>query len=599
LGLFDRIRSEYLYFTGALRMLKRLKPLQKNPNSTLSDTISRLAEVHRDRIAFYYLDETVSYGELEWRANRYAHWAQSIGVKKGDVVGLLMPNKPEYVIAWLGIIRAGGVAALLNTNLTENSLAHCISIVGAKHLIVDVELEQNLVSALPHLYTPPVIWAWGGAIRNAENLDEALEKASATPLEAADKPALTINDPALYIYTSGTTGLPKAANISHYRVQSIMNGFSAAVNAKPEDRMYIAMPLYHSSGGVLALGTVLTVGGAAILRDNFSARNFWSDCVKYEATMFQYIGELCRYLLNCPPDEFENKHKIRLCCGNGLRPDIWEKFRDRFGLDRILEFYGATEGNVVLLNYDSKPGSVGRIPKWAEKIFNTEIVEFDTEKEAAARGPDGFCIKCAPGIVGEVIGKVIDSPKNPTNRFDGYADKSETEKKILRDVFEKGDIWFRTGDLMKRDRLGYFYFIDRIGDTFRWKGENVATSEVAEAISVFPGVLEANVYGVNVPGHDGRAGMVGLVTNDDFDMADFGNYLIAQLPEYARPRFIRKQVQIEATGTFKQRKVDLVKQGFDPSAIDDRLYFNETESGDIQLLDAALYDRIVDGKLRL
>jgi len=315
--------------------------------------------------------------------------------------------------------------------------------------------------------------------------------------------------------------------------------------------------------------------------------------------MFQYIGELCRYLLNCPPDEFENKHKIRLCCGNGLRPDIWEKFRDRFGLDRILEFYGATEGNVVLLNYDSKPGSVGRIPKWAEKIFNTEIVEFDTEKEAAARGPDGFCIKCAPGIVGEVIGKVIDSPKNPTNRFDGYADKSETEKKILRDVFEKGDIWFRTGDLMKRDRLGYFYFIDRIGDTFRWKGENVATSEVAEAISVFPGVLEANVYGVNVPGHDGRAGMVGLVTNDDFDMADFGNYLVVQLPEYARPRFIRKQVQIEATGTFKQRKVDLVKQGFDPSAIDDRLYFNETESGDIQLLDAALYDRIVDGELRL
>ena len=599
MGLFDRIRSEYLYFTGALRMLRRLKPLQKNPNSTLSNTISRLAEVHKNRIAFYYLDETVTYGELEQRANRYAHWALSIGVKKGDVVGLLMPNKPEYVIAWLGIIRVGGVAALLNTNLMQNSLAHCISIVEAKHLIVDVELEPNLATALPHLYTPPVIWARGGAIKGAENLDEALENAPSTPLEEARKPTLTINDPALYIYTSGTTGLPKAANISHYRVQSIMNGFSAAVNATPEDRMYIAMPLYHSSGGVLALGTVLTVGGAAILRDNFSARNFWSDCVKYEATMFQYIGELCRYLLNCPPDEFENKHKIRLCCGNGLRPDVWEKFRDRFGLGKILEFYGATEGNVVLLNYDSKPGSVGRIPKWAEKIFNTEIVEFDTAKEAAVRGADGFCIKCAPGVIGEVIGKVIDSPQNPTNRFDGYADKSETEKKILRDVFEKGDIWFRTGDLMKRDSLGYFYFIDRIGDTFRWKGENVATSEVAEAISAFPGVLEANVYGVTVPGHDGRAGMVGLVTDADFDMADFGKYLISQLPEYARPLFIRLQGKIEVTGTFKQRKVDLVKQGFDPENINDRLYFNEAQSGDIQLLDVALYNRIADDDLRL
>lgn len=599
MGLFDRIRSEYLYFTGALRMLKRLKPLQKNPNSTLSDTITRLAEVHKDRIAFYYLDQTITYGELEQRANRYAHWAQSIGVKKGDVVGLLMPNKPEYVIAWLGIIRAGGVAALLNTHLTESSLAHCISIVEAQHLIVDVELEHNLATALPHLYTPPVIWAWGGAIKGAENLDDALVKAPTHGLDAASKPALTINDPALYIYTSGTTGLPKAANISHYRIQSIMNGFSAAVNAKPDDRMYIAMPLYHSSGGVLALGTVLTVGGAAIIRDTFSARNFWSDCVKYEATMFQYIGELCRYLLNSPPDEFEGRHKIRLCCGNGLRPDVWGKFRDRFGLPNILEFYGATEGNVVLLNYDSKPGSVGRIPKWAEKIFNTEIVEFDTQQETAIRGANGFCIKCAPDVIGEVIGKIIDNPKNPTNRFDGYADKSATEKKILRDVFEKGDIWFRTGDLMKRDDLGYFYFIDRIGDTFRWKGENVATSEVSEAVSVFPGVLEANIYGVSVPGHDGRAGMAALVTNDTFDMAGFSKHLALQLPEYARPLFIRMQGAIETTGTFKQRKVDLVAEGFDPDAIDDKLFFNNVDSGDIQPLDAGLHDRIVNEDLRL
>jgi len=597
--VFKRIRSEYLYFTGALRMFKRLRPLQKNPNSTISDTISRLANRYRDNIAFYYLDQSVSYAELEQRVNQYAHWAQSIGIKKGDVVGLLMPNKPEYVIAWLGIIRAGGVAALLNTNLKEAPLAHCIAIVDVRHLIVDVELVENFSSVLPHLHTPPVFWARGGAIKGCEDLDEALAKATPDGLDADRKPALTINDPALYIYTSGTTGLPKAANISHYRVQSIMNGFSAAVNAKPHDRMYIAMPLYHSSGGVLALGTVLTVGGAAILRDRFSAREFWSDCVKYEATMFQYIGELCRYLLNSPRDEYEKKHKIRLCCGNGLRPDIWEKFLQRFALPDILEWYGATEGNVVLLNYDAKPGSVGRIPKWAEKIFNTEIVEFDTQKEVAVRGADGFCIKCAPDVIGEVIGKVINSPKNPTNRFDGYANKAETEKKILRDVFEKGDMWFRTGDLMKRDKLGYFYFVDRIGDTFRWKVENVATSEVAEIISVFPGVLEANIYGVHVPGHDGRAGMAAIVANDDFHIADLGTYLKQQLPEYARPLFIRMQTRIEATGTFKHRKVDLVSHGFDPVSIKDRLYFNTVASGDIQLLDAALYDKIINGKIRL
>ena len=580
-------------------MLKRLKPLQKNPNATISDTISRLAVRHKHRIAFYYLDQKLTYGEMEQRINRYARWALSIGVKKGDVIGLLMPNKPEYVIAWLGIIRAGGVAALLNTNLTQSSLAHCISVVGTRHLIVDAELEHNIASALPHLTTSPVIWARYGAIKAAENLDEALATASQDVLEADQKPALTINDPALYIYTSGTTGLPKAANISHYRVQSIMNGFSAAMNAKPEDRMYIAMPLYHTSGGVLALGTVLTVGGAAIIRDTFSARNFWSDCVRYEATMFQYIGELCRYLLNSPPDEFENKHKIRVCCGNGLRPDVWPRFRDRFGLDTILEFYGATEGNVVLLNYDSKPGSVGRIPWWAEKIFNTEIVKFDTVQETPVRDADGFCIKCPPGEIGEVIGKVTNNPKNPTNRFDGYADKSATEKKILRHVFEKDDTWFRTGDLMKRDELGYFYFIDRIGDTFRWKGENVATSEVAEAISVFPGVLEANIYGVAIPGHDGRAGMAALVTNDDFDMAGFSAYLAKQLPEYACPLFIRMQTKIEATGTFKQRKVHLVKQGFDPLAIEDTLYFNNIANRDIVPLDGALYDRIIHGKIRL
>lgn len=599
MGLFDRIRSEYLYISGALRMLRRLKPLGKNPNHTISDTISRLAKTHGERVAFYYRDEIVTYAELDQRANQYAHWAQSIGVKKGDVVALLMNNKPEYVIAWMGILRAGGVAALLNTNLTESSLAHCIGIVKADHLILDVELQYNLNTALPHLEKTPKIWTAGGKIPEWKSLDDAISAASIDDLDTAQNPGLTTNDPALYIYTSGTTGLPKAANISHYRVQSIMNGFSAVVDAKPDDRMYIAMPMYHSSGGVLALGTVLTVGGAAIIRDKFSASEFWHDCVKYEATMFQYIGELCRYLLNTPEEDVERQHKIRICCGNGLRPDIWKQFSERFGLPHIREFYGATEGNVVLLNFDSKPGSVGRIPSWARKIFNTEIVRFNTETQQAVRNSDGFCITCDPGEIGEVIGKVIDSPKNPTNRFDGYADKKETAKKILENAFEPGDIWFRTGDLMRRDALGYYYFIDRIGDTFRWKGENVATSEVSEAISIFPGVLETNVYGVGVPGHDGRAGMVALVTNDDFDMAAFKVHLHKQLPDYAQPLFIRLQSAIEATSTFKQRKMDLVEEGFAPAGISDPIFFNNPDSADIIKLDKAVYLKVIQGDFRL
>ena len=365
--------------------------------------------------------------------------------------------------------------------------------------------------------------------------------------------------------------MPKAARITHSRLQRMIYGFSAAMNAKASDRMYQCLPMYHSTGGVLAVGAVLTVGGSCFIRERFSATDFWTDIVRHQCTMFVYVGELCRYLLNAPPGSNDRAHRIRLCFGNGLRPDIFTAFRDRFGIKQIMEFYGASEGNIALFNLDSHPGAVGRIPSWAKKSFPIKIVAYDVEQNLDKRNAEGRCIECAPDEVGEALGEILDDPSKPASRFDGYADAGATKSKTLRDVFGAGDAWFRTGDLMRRDAAGYYYFVDRIGDTFRWKGENVSTTEVAEAIATFPGVREANVYGVAVPGYEGRAGMAALVVDGapDFDLPGLRAHIATHLPTYARPVFLRFRRDLEMTSTFKQKKTELVAEGFDlpPEAI--------------------------------
>jgi fatty-acyl-CoA synthase len=359
--------------------------------------------------------------------------------------------------------------------------------------------------------------------------------------------------------------------------------------------MYVVLPLYHSAGGVCAIGSTLTVGGSVIIRRKFSATAFWDDCVKYRATQFQYIGELCRYLLNAPPHPKERKHRLRVTMGNGLRPEIWPAFKARFRIPRIIEFYGATEGNVSMVNFDGKVGSIGRIPGYMRRVIQTRLVQFDIEGEQPIRNEKGFCVECKPDEAGEAIGKIDEE----RGRFEGYSKGADTEKKILRDVFEKGDAWFRTGDLLKRDAQHYYYFIDRIGDTFRWKGENVATSEVAEAISIFPGIKEANVYGVKVPGTDGRAGMAALVTAGPIDFAKFKAHLEKNLAAYARPIFLRMQPEIEITGTFKHRKVELVKEGYDPRTVADPLFFLDPVDSQYVPLTPELHDRIMAGEIRL
>lgn len=597
MGLIKRIGNEITYVRSALRALKRIEGVYETPNRTFADVIEDFARTKPNNIAILFEDQSITYAELNAAANRYARWVRSLGVKKGDGVALLMENRPEYLMAWLGIIKAGGVAALINTNLTAQVLAHSLDISTANHIILGSEMAGNLATTDGLLSRPFKVWATGEAVEGAEDLDAVLAAQDDAPLPADFRSDLQVTDGALYIYTSGTTGAPKAARIPHGRLLVMMGAFSAGVNATPRDRMYVVLPLYHSAGGVCAVGSVLTVGGTVILRRKFSASEFFDDVSRYQATMFQYIGELCRYMLNSKPHPLEKKHKLRVVVGNGLRPEIWPEFQKRFNIPKVLEFYGATEGNVSLFNFDGTVGAIGRVPSYAKAKFNVEVVKFDIENEQPIRDADGFCIRADANEAGEALG-MIDAT-SPTSRFEGYAKKEETEKKILRDVFEKGDQWFRTGDLLKQDALGYFYFVDRIGDTFRWKGENVATSEVAEAISVYPGVKEANVYGVSVPGTDGRAGMASVVGGDDFDLANFRAYLSDQLPEYAQPLFIRLQPEMEITGTFKHRKVDLVKEGFDPDTIAEPVYFNDPAAKNFVPLDAALYQKICAGGVRL
>lgn len=597
--MFDRLRKDWALLSGALRTLRKMKPIMENKGRTFPDVISELAAVHGNRQALISDKEVFSYRELDERANRYARWAQANGVHKGDVVALMMLNRPDYMAFWLGVTRAGGVVALLNTNLADQGLAHCIDIVQPKHVVVAVELADSFATARGKLKTTPRIWSYGHGTGSDPRIDEAVETFSPAALTADEKPVLTIEDRALFIYTSGTTGLPKAANINHYRLMAMTHGFCGVMNVRPDDRMYDVLPMYHSNGGVLATGATLVGGGSVVIREKFSAREFWDDAKRVEATLVFYIGELCRYLLHAPPSPSEQSHKVRLFCGNGLRPDVWPAFKARFAIPEIREWYAATEGNVAVFNWDGTPGAVGRIPWWLEKRFVVKIVRFDVEREEPVRGPNGLCIEAAPNEVGEAIGKIVNDPSKPANRFEGYADPEATRTKILRDVAEKGDMWFRTGDLMRKDENGYFYFVDRIGDTFRWKGENVSTVEVAQALTDYPGVEDAIAYGVEVPGQDGRAGMVTLVTTEGFDLEGFERHVTERLPEYARPVFLRKGGAIDVTGTFKQRRLELQKQGFDPAAVDgDDLYFREASTGNFRPLDAALRARICEGQVR-
>ena len=521
------------------------------------------------------------------------------GLAAGGVVCLLMPNCPEYMAIWLGITRIGGIVSLLNTNLTGDSLAHSINLVAPKHVIVGGDLVDAFAAVSPRLASGVKCWTHGQGNRSFPRIDHEIQRISEDRLQSSVCAPPSIMDAALYIYTSGTTGLAKAAKVSHFRLMQWSHWFAGMMDTRSSDRMYNCLPMYHSIGGVVATGATLVNGGSVVLRQRFSASHFWDDIVEWNCTLFQYIGELCRYLVNSPPHPLEAEHRLRLCCGNGLRPDVWDEFKRRFRIPQILEFYAATESNFSLYNCEGKPGAIGRIPSFLAHRTSVALVKFDVETGEPIRNEEGFCIRCSANEVGEAIGKILDDGSSPGSRFEGYTDKEASDRKVLRNVFVNGDAWFRTGDLMRRDEKGYFYFIDRVGDTFRWKGENVSTTEVTDTISAFSGLIEAAVYGVAIPGTEGRAGMAAVVVSEDFDLVAFRQHLSERLPEYARPLFLRIRGEIEMTATFKPKKQDLSCEGYDPNITADVIYFNDRVRQSFVKLDPVLYESLQTGNVRL
>jgi len=583
----ERMRSP---LKAWVRALERTAAIGRDPALTLPVLIGRLADRLGDAPALLGPASWLSYRTLTEAANRFARWGLAQGLARGDVICLLMRNCPEYLAIWLGLSRIGVTVALINTNLTGELLKHSIDIVHPRHVIAGASLGRALAAVRSQLEAHVACWSYGDGRHGLARVDREVESLPGTPLGPTDCPLPSLADRALYIYTSGTTGLPKAANVSHMRLMQWSHWFAGLTDLTASDRLYNCLPMYHSVGGVVATGAALVGGGAVVLRERFSVSSFWEDVTDERCTLFQYIGELCRYLLNAPHDPHEASHELRLACGNGLRGEVWEPFQHRFRIPHILEYYASTEGNFSLYNCEERVGAIGRIPPFLAHRMPVALVKYDVESAAPTRHATGRCITCAANDPGEPIG---------TTRFEGYADTEASRRKVLHDVFAAGDAWYRTGDLMRRDAQGFFYFVDRVGDTFRWKGENVSTTEVAAAIGLCPAVSEVAVYGVSVPKADGRAGMAALVIGAGFDLAELRRTVASALPAYARPVFVRIVASLEITGTFKLRTQELARQGYDLDQVSDAVYVEDAKQGIYVPLDSGLYQHILSGSLRL
>jgi len=581
-----------------IRALERTASIDRD-GLTLPALITRQGRQLGAAPALVSAEATLSYGQLAARCHRYARWGLSQGLRPGDSVCLMMGNCAEYMAVWLGLSRIGVSVALINSQLAGDALIHSINIVMPKIVIVGGDLASRLLAVRARLGAAASCVAFGPETQDLPPLAPQLEQVSEEEMTEAECASPGMDGIALYIYTSGTTGLPKAAKVSHYRVMQWSHWFAGLLDTGPNDRMFDCLPLYHSVGGVVATGATLVGGGAVVIRPRFSASDFWRDVRNERCTLFQYIGELCRYLVNAPHQELETAHALRIACGNGLRPEVWESFQNRFKIPRILEYYASTEGNFSLYNCEGLPGAIGKIPSFLAHRLPVALLRFDVDRGEPSRNEAGFCERCLPNEVGEAVGLIPGPGKELAGRFEGYADAAASERKVLRHVFKDGDAWYRTGDLMRRDERGFYYFVDRVGETYRWKGENVSTAEVLTALTAGRGVLDGVVYGVTVPGADGRAGTAALVVDAQFDLAAFRADVAQRLPGYARPVFLRLLQGLEATGTFKPRKQELIAAGFDPARISDPLYFDDPRVQAYVPLDAALFAAITAGTVRV
>ncbi|KAL1005092.1 hypothetical protein UPYG_G00054410 [Umbra pygmaea] len=584
-------------------------------NSTIPSLFGHTVALYQDKPALVCVStgQVWTFRELSERCNMVSHWALTQGWRQGDVVALYLESSPMLVALWMGLAQVGVEAALINNNLRCDSLLHCVRVSGAKGMVFGAELTEAVSEVCSSLDQSLVLFRTGAVqsvdlhTLSAQNLDALLTSCPRT------SPPVThtkgFNDRLFYIYTSGTTGMPKAAIVVHSRYYRIATFGFYSSRLRHDDIIYSSLPLYHSAGNIMGVGQCLLQGLTVVVKTKFSASQLWDDCVKYNCTLWddcvkynctviQYIGEICRYLLAQPERPSEKSHRVRVAMGNGLRPAVWEKFAQRFRIRHVAEFYGATECNCSLINIDGKVGACGFHSQIFPGMNPVRLVRVDKETRELVRDKQGLCVPCQPGELGLLVGHIDQS--DPLRRFDGYADQSSNAEKIAHNVSRKGDSVYLSGDIMVMDDLGYIYFRDRSGDTYRWKGENVSTAELEAVLSGLLRQTDVAVYGVLVPGAEGKAGMAAIAEWDgQFDCAAFLGVVQKALPSYARPIFLRLLSKIDTTSTFKIQKSRLQREGYDPRHSTDRIFFFNSRRGQYEAVTEQLYCDIVEGRIHL
>jgi len=564
----------------------------REKNLSLAWALERAAQQHPQRPALLDESRSLSYAQFNAWANRLAWAFKAEGVRHGSVVAVMLENRLELLAILAALSKLGAVGALVNTTQRGKVLAHSLNLVKPGFMLIGEELLTAFNEVAEQLDNPQTPRYWvadqdclsdaGQAPAGWTNLmQRARSQASDNPPDSAQ---VQMKDPCFLIYTSGTTGLPKASIMSHGKWIKAYGGFGhSGLTLNNQDVLYLTLPCYHNNAVTVCWSAALAGGAAIALRRKFSASAFWADVQRYQATCFGYIGELCRYLLNQPETAAEKNNSLRCMIGNGLRPSIWAEFKARFGVEQITEFYASSEGNIGFTNVFNFDNTVGFSPA------TYAIVRYDLENDQAVRGKKGFLEKAKKGEAGLLISEI--SAKWP---FDGYTDPAKSEAAILRNVFKKGDAWFNTGDLMRDIGCKHAQFVDRLGDTFRWKGENVSTTEVENVLGAFPGVEDAVVYGVEIPGTNGRCGMAALRLSEgqQLDGAALAAHLDAELPVYAAPLFIRLLGEVETTGTFKYKKADLKQAAYDPTRVQEPLWVRLPGESCFTPLDHALFSAI-------
>lgn len=589
--------------TGLIRLIKThwfLYKLRKR-NATVPQVFKENCLADPDRVVFYYEDEKWTMRQLDEMSNKVANAFLELGFQPGQEVALFMESRPDFVAVWLGLAKAGIVSALINTNQRMDTLIHSVTVVNCRALIFGSELSEHVDDIFDKLRekSPTIEFFHYGQQdlckkAQTKSLNNIIEDSSSN--DPATLNSGNFIDRLFYIYTSGTTGLPKAAIIKHSRYMFVGAGLRNLLCLNKEI-IYTSIPLYHLAGGIMGTSQCLIFNSSMIIKRRFSASQFWPDCIKYKATCAQYIGELCRYLLSQKERDVDKQHQVRIMFGNGLRPQIWNEFVNRFQIKQIGEFYGSTEGNANIVNFDNTPGACGFVSRILPIVYPVTLIKCDPITGVPVRNSRGVCLRCGPGETGEFVGKIIEG--DPTRSFDGYANSEATKKKIVRDVFWKGDMAFSSGDLLEMDEYGYVYFKDRTGDTYRWKGENVSTMEVEGTVSELLQQQDCVVYGVEVPSCEGKAGMLAIGQQTELDFKKLIKEMKTKLAPFAIPVFIRIVDQIEATGTFKLPKVSLQRQGYNISKLDDPIYLVDLKQNDCHRLTEELYSKLMSGEVKL